>query len=274
MSSVPTADNQTSQASDGQTEDSQTCVAAKAMSVRFGSTDALRDLTFTINRATSVALVGANGSGKTTLLNVIAGLAQPTSGDITIKCTSKPAFVLQHQDSQRWLPVTAGEVLRMGRYGKRGLLGRIKSEDRDAIANAAKELEVADLLSQQFGDLSGGQRQRVLVAQALVQQPDVLLMDEPITGLDLPSQQKILDLIDGATEAKRTIIISTHHLDEARHCDQVLLLSTELVAYGPPDEVLSSDNLRRAFGDRVLGDHADHDHANDFLVLDEHGHQH
>ncbi len=244
------------------------------MSVSFGSKHALRGLSFSIDRATSVALVGANGSGKTTLLNVIAGLAQPTSGDITIECTSKPAFVLQHQDSKRWLPVTAGEVLRMGLYGKLGLLSRLKAEDREAIAKAAEELEVADLLGQQFSDLSGGQRQRVLVAQALVQQPDVLLMDEPITGLDLPSQQKILDLIDGAAEAKRTIIISTHHLDEARHCDQVMLLSTELVAYGPPDDVLSSDNLRRAFGDRVLGDHADHDHASDFLVLDDHGHQH
>ena len=240
----------------------------------FGRTTALRNLSFVVERATSVALVGANGSGKTTLLNIIAGLVEPTSGSIIVNCRTQPAFVLQHQENDRWLPVTVGEVLKMGLYGKRGLLGRLTSEDREVMHRSAEELEVVDLLTRQFGDLSGGQRQRVLVAQALVQQPDVLLMDEPITGLDLPSQQKILDLIDGASESKRTIIMSTHHLNEARHCDQVMLLSNNLVAYGPPEDVLSPDQLRAAFGSRVLGDHAGHGHPTDLLVLDDHGHSH
>ncbi len=256
------------------TDETTACITAEGLTVGFGKTLALHDLSFAVQRATSVALVGANGSGKTTLLNTIAGLVQPTSGSMTVNCHSQPAFVLQHHHNDRWLPLTVTEVLTMGRYRDRGLLGRLGVKDRAAIDEAAEELEVSNLMSRQFGDLSGGQRQRVLVAQALAQQPEVLLMDEPISGLDLPSQQKILDLIDGAAVSKRTIVVSTHHLNEARHCDQVMLLSNSLVAFGTPDKVLSASRLRQAFGSRVLGDHDDHDHATDLLILDEHGHHH
>ncbi len=110
------------------------------------------------------------------------------------------------------------------------------------------------------------------IAQALAQQPRLLLLDEPITGLDLVSQQVILDVIADATAAGTAVMLSTHHLDEARHCERVLLLATDLVAEGPPDEVLTTERLREAFGGRLLGDHADHDHDLDLLLLDDHGH--
>jgi len=102
--------------------------------------------------------------------------------------------------------------------------------------------------------------------------PPLLLLDEPITGLDLASQERILEVLEEETTRDVTVVLSTHHLDEARHCDRVLLLAGRLVADGSPDEVLRPDLLRRAFGERVLGDHASHDHAEGLLLLDEHGH--
>jgi len=102
----------------------------------------------------------------------------------------------------------------------------------------------------------------------------VLVLDEPITGLDLPSQQIIIDLIEQQTDAGTAVLITTHHLDEARHCDEVLLVSGHIVASGPPTEVLTADNLREAFGDRLLGDHRHHDHSQEMLLVDDHGHHH
>ena len=216
--------------------------------------------------------MGPNGSGKTTLLRSLVGSLRSTSGRVEVHGTI--AYVLQHRAGQTWMPLTVGEVITMGRYGERGLLGRLTTSDRQLIDDAAERLEVGDLLSSQFGELSGGQQQRTLLAQALVQQPTVLLLDEPITGLDLASQQRILDLIDEETEQGTTVVLTTHNLDEARHCDTVLLLAGSLIASGPPDEVLTTANLREAFGDRLLGDHHDHDHASALLVIDDHAHGH
>jgi ABC-type Mn2+/Zn2+ transport system ATPase subunit len=242
------------------------------VSVQFGSTSALSDLTVTIPRGRSIALVGANGSGKTTLLNVLAGLTVATKGAITPQPLPAAAFVLQHQQQTTWLPLTAREVIRMGRYRERGLWGRFRAEDRNIIDEVARRMEVVDLLDASFDTLSGGQQQRVLIAQALSQQASLLLLDEPITGLDLPSQQRILELIAEETTRGTTVLVSTHHLDEARHCDLVFLLANGLVAAGRPDDVLDPESLRKAFGERVLGDHAGHGHDADLLVLDHHGH--
>jgi ABC-type Mn2+/Zn2+ transport system ATPase subunit len=232
----------------------------------------LDDITFTIAPATSVAVVGPNGSGKTTLLNAIVGIVSPSQGTVLAGPVSSMAYVLQHRDRRSWLPLTAAEVLTMGCYARRGLVGRLRGHDRELIRRAARQLEVEGLLARQFGELSGGERQRVLLAQALVQEPSVLLLDEPITGLDLASQQRILDLIDDEVSSGTTVVITTHHLDEARHCDTVLLLAGYLIAAGPPHEVLQPANLRAAFGDRVLGDHRGHDHGGQLLVIDDHGH--
>lgn len=241
--------------------------------VAFGERVALDQVTFAVPAGGSVALIGPNGSGKTTLLNVVAGLLEPTRGSVEVD-RDRVAYVLQRHGHRSWMPLTVGEVLRMGRYRRRGLAGRLGGYDRSIIDRAAERMEVADLLGRQYGELSGGQRQRTLVAQALVQEPQVLLLDEPITGLDLASQQRILDLIAEETAAGVAVVISTHHLDEARHCDEVLLLAGRLVAAGPPDEVLVPDLLEVAYAGRMLGDHHGHAHPTDMLVLDEHGHGH
>jgi iron complex transport system ATP-binding protein len=249
-------------------------VTLKDVSVTFGPVVALDGVDLEIGQGTSVAVIGPNGSGKTTLLHLLAGLRRPDQGSVTIAEPDRVAYVLQSQGRGAWMPLTALEVLRMGRYRQRGLFRRLRSDDHVAVAEVAERLEITGLLGRQFGELSGGQRQRVRVAQALIQGPTVLLLDEPITGLDLASQQRILDLLDEEVARGTTVVISTHNLDEARHCSEVVLLATEVVAAGAPDDVLVADRLRVAYGGRFLGEHHHHDHAVDLLVLDDPGHHH
>lgn len=236
--------------------------------VHYGSVVALAPSSFDLDAGVSTALVGPNGSGKSTLLHLLAGLVRPTSGTLSIQRGTTVAFVAQHQHQHRWMPLSVADVLQMGRYGDRGLLGRLRSEDRRAIADAAERLDVAGLRRRPYGELSGGQRQRVLVAQALASRPDLLLLDEPITGLDLPSQERILEIIDDETARGTAVVFSTHHLGEAKRADRVMLLAGCLLALGPPGGVLRPDLLSEAFGNRLVREGAS------TVVVDEHGHAH
>jgi iron complex transport system ATP-binding protein len=252
--------------------DREIALSVAGLTVRYSATTALRDVSFDLPAGLAAAVVGPNGSGKTTLLRSLAGLVSPTSGEVRWRERPRIAFVLQHGADQQWLPLTAAEVIRMGRFAELGALRPLRRADRTAVSTAAERMEVADLLRAQFSDLSGGQRQRVLLAQALVQEPDVLLLDEPITGLDLASQQRILDVINEETDAGRTVVLSTHHLEEAKRCDMVVLVATELVAMGPAEEVLTAPNLRQAYGARVLS--VDSAADGQITLLDDHGHGH
>lgn len=242
--------------------------------VHHGSTTALDGLSTTIERGTSVALIGPNGSGKSTLLRLLAGLDEPSSGTVTVEATGV-AIVLQSTPIDRTLPMTVRDVVRMGRFAARGPFRRLGADDRAIVEEAMERLEVRDLAARAIQHLSGGQRQRALVAQGLAQRAEVLLLDEPVTGLDIASRQVILDVIDSERRAGHIVVMSTHDLDEARSCDRVLLLATECLADGAPDDVLTETNLRRAFGGRVvpLGDggvllddphhHHSHGHSHD-----------
>ena len=245
-------------------------VVVEELTVKFDEVTALDGVTHTFEPGTATAVMGINGSGKTTMLECMAGLQKPTSGRIR-GMSDNLAYVCQHLPSC-WMPITAGEVLAMGRYGKRGLLGRLRSEDRAAMRVAGEQLDVNQFSSRSFGDLSGGQQQRVRIAQVLAGEPEVIMLDEPVTGLDIPSQDRILGVIEEYSSRGAIVIITTHHLDEARHCDSVMLMANRLVASGTPDEMLTEERLREAFGDRLLGDHADHDHGQGMIVLDDHSH--
>jgi ABC-type Mn2+/Zn2+ transport system ATPase subunit len=234
--------------------------------VHYDSTIALAPSSFELAAGTSIALVGANGSGKTTLLSLLAGLVAPTDG--TVDVSGRVALVAQHRHHHQWMPLSVDEVLRMGRYAERGLLGRIRGLDRDLIDEAADRLEVTHLRRRAFGSLSGGQQQRVLVAQALASDPGVLLLDEPITGLDLPSQLRILDVVDECAADGRIVVFSTHHLAEARRAQRVMLLAGCVLADGTAADVLVPALLAEAFGGRLISD----DGAT--VVVDEHGHDH
>jgi iron complex transport system ATP-binding protein len=244
----------------------ESLVAATDVCVHYGPTVALAPTSFELGRGTSLALVGSNGSGKTTLLSLLAGLVEPDDGQIVVG--GSVAMVTQHRHHHRWMPVSVDEVLRMGRYQNRGLIGRLRGDDRAHIDAAAELLEVAHLRRRSFGDLSGGQQQRVSVAQAIASAPDLLLLDEPITGLDLPSQLRILEVVDQHAAAGGTVVFSTHHLAEARRADRVMLMAGCVLADGPPAEVLVPVLLAEAFGGRLIRDDGT------TIVVDDHGHDH
>lgn len=241
-----------------------TPIRLESVCVHFDDVVALAPTTLEVAAGTAVALVGANGSGKTTLLHLIAGLLAATDGNVTV--AGRVALVAQHQQHHPWMPLSVDEVLRMGRF--RHWVRPLGRADRRAIDRAADRLEVSHLRRRAYGDLSGGQRQRVLVAKAIAAEPDVLLLDEPVTGLDLPSQAVILDVIDEHAAAGGTVVFSTHHLGEARRADRVLLLAGCVLADGAPASVLVPDLLAEAFGGRMVT--AD----GTAIVIDEHGHDH
>ena len=245
-------------------------VKVENLTVRFDDFNALDDVTHRFEPGTSTAVMGVNGSGKTTMLESIAGLIHPTSGQID-GVPDRLAYVCQHLPAT-WMPLTPYEVLAMGRYRERGLTGRLKAADRAAMHAAGERLNINHLLNHSFGELSGGQQQRVRIAQVLASEPEMLLLDEPITGLDIPSQDRILSVIEDYSRQGAVVIITTHHLDEARHCDSVMLLANRLIGAGSPQEMLTEERLREAFGERLLGDHRDHKHDQGMLVLDDHGH--
>jgi iron complex transport system ATP-binding protein len=226
-------------------------ITAENLEVRYGNTVALSGINLAVPAGSSLAIIGPNGSGKSTLLGAIAGTIQPSAGSIHVT-GSTPAMVLQATDVDKSLPITVRDTVSLARYPALGLFRRFRSADRDAIDRALTRMAIEDLAPRQLHDLSGGQRQRVLVAQGLAQDADVLLLDEPVNGLDLVSRAVILDVIDEELASGRAVVMTTHSLDDARRCQQVLLLDTTPVAVGPPTVVLTDEHLRQAFGGQFI----------------------
>jgi manganese transport system ATP-binding protein len=235
-------------------------IQATEAEFRYGPHLALGAATFAIPSGAITALIGPNGSGKSTLLSGIAGLAAPVSGEIVVNGVDGPAkvaFVLQTTKVNESLPITVREVVTMGRYPNRSLLGRLTDTDRQAVDAAMERMDLSDLATRHLSELSGGQRQRVFVAQGLAQDHDILLLDEPLTGLDLPSAMAIDAVIHEEQSAGNTIVMSTHDLAEAQVADHVMLLANRVVASGRPSEVLTGTNLKEAYGPSLL--HVDGD---------------
>jgi ABC-type Mn2+/Zn2+ transport system ATPase subunit len=230
-------------------------VVAEGLVLAHGHRLALAPSTFTLPAGTSVALIGPNGSGKSTLLRAIAGLLPPRSGRLDVPARQTPAavaVVLQTTDVDRSLPVTVRETVTMARYASRGPVHRFDRADHAAVDRAMERLAIADLVGRQLHELSGGQRQRVLVAQGLAQGADLVLLDEPVTALDVVSRRLILEAVAAERDAGRTVVLSTHDLGDARQADVVMLLANRLIACGPPDAVLTDHNLVAAYGGRLL----------------------
>jgi ABC-type Mn2+/Zn2+ transport system ATPase subunit len=203
------------------------------------------------------AVVGPNGSGKSTLLHAISGLLSSTGtvsvfGRRPVESRRRVAYVLQTQHASEHLLVTAREVVAMARAADRGAFAPLRRADRAIVDEAMHRLEIAELGRRHLAEMSGGQRQRVFVAQGLAQRADILLLDEPVAGLDLVSSQNIRRVIAEERAAGRTIVVATHDLDEAARADHVVLLNGEVIAAGAPAAVLTPENLRIAYGGRVL----------------------
>lgn len=236
-------------------------VEAENLVLAYGTRLALAESSFTIPTGRVTAVIGPNGSGKSTVLNAIAGLIEPRSGSIRVaardEASHRIAYVLQTTKVNDSLPISVKEVVRMGRYSSVGIYGPFSADDRAAVEAAMERVGVAGLANRRLQNLSGGQRQRVFVAQGLAQDHDMLLLDEPLTGIDLPTAQAIDDVIHEERDRGRTVVMTTHDLSEARVADHVLLVSGRVVAHGPPAAVLTTRNLTEAYGTALI--HGGHD---------------
>ncbi|MFH9134088.1 zinc ABC transporter ATP-binding protein AztA [Streptomyces sp. NPDC017524] len=201
-----------------------------------------------IAELTTTALVGPNGSGKSTLLAVLAGVIKPTSGDLFRAGGRSPAFVPQRGAVGDTLPLTVRQTVEMGRWGERGPWRRLTARDRATVDAVLDRLGIGDLAPRQLGELSGGQRQRALIAQGLAQGSDLLLLDEPTTGLDPEARERIGALLTALVADGVTIVQATHDLEVARTADACLLLQDgRLARQGRPDHVLTAASPTRVW---------------------------
>lgn len=250
-----------------------TALRCRDLTVTYDGHTALRAIDLDLPDAAVTAIIGPNGSGKSTLLGTLAGVLSPTRGEVTVlggapaEHRRRIAYVLQSTVANGAVPLTVRETVRMGVYGRRGAFGRFRGDDHEAVEAAIERLRITDLVDRQLVELSGGQRQRAFVAQGLAQRADVLLLDEPITGLDVVTQEVIAEVVREEADAGRAVVLTTHDVGTAGTADHVVLLATSLVGAGRPAQVLTPELLAQAYGGHA------HLMLDGTLVIDE-GHQH
>ena len=218
----------------------------------------LEDVSLSVSPGEFLAIIGPNGAGKTTLLRVILGLVRPASGEVRVFGKvpwelngerRRIGYVPQILSVDLNFPVCASEVVLMGRYGRIGLLRRPSADDRAAVRQAMERVGIADLAHRPIARLSGGQRQRVFLARALANEPDLLLLDEPTTGVDVAATESLYELLRGLHEDGITILVVSHDVGVvASYVDGVACVNRRLVAHGRPDEVLGSEELAQMYG--------------------------
>lgn len=213
---------------------------------------------FGIPAAALTAVIGPNGAGKSTLLHALTGLVKPVTGELKVfgespdKVRGKVGYVLQATKVNEVMPVTVREAVAMGRYAVLGSFRWFGKRDQQLVDQAIERLDIGELSGAHLTELSGGQRQRVFVAQGLAQDAELLLLDEPATGLDLVSRDLIAAALDDELARGRTVVITTHDLADASGASHVLLMAQKVFAEGAPDEVLAPDVLSGAYGIGIL----------------------
>ena len=218
---------------------------------------ALRDASFTVPKGSITALVGVNGAGKSTIFKASMDFLEAASGEVRIlglpvrEAVRKNlvAYVPQAEEVDWSFPVLVEDVAMMGRYGHMGFLRRPSAKDRAAVDLALERVGMAAFRRRQIGELSGGQRKRVFLARALAQDAQVILLDEPFTGVDVDTEAAIVALLKALREEGRVMLVSTHNLGSVpEFCDRVALVKGTVLAYGPTADVFTHANLARAFG--------------------------
>jgi manganese/iron transport system ATP-binding protein len=218
----------------------------------------LQHINLNVASGSLVGLIGPNGSGKSTLFKTMTGLQTPWQGRVYIngkpgKPGPEVAYVPQTETVDWSFPVTAGQVVMMGRYPRLGFIRWPGKSDHEIVDRSLEMVGMAGFKERQIGQLSGGQRQRVFLARALAQEPSILLLDEPVSGVDATTQHQIFELLDRLCEDGVTTIVASHDLScVAQRFDHVLLLNRTVHGYGPPEEVLTQNLLNQTFKSHLL----------------------
>ncbi|RME99054.1 MAG: metal ABC transporter ATP-binding protein [Chloroflexi bacterium] len=223
------------------------------VSVQFNGTPALSNISFHLHPGEQVAIIGPNGAGKSTLFNVISGVLPPTRGQVNIYGSGPGrhiciAYVPQRSQVDWKFPVNVADVVMMGRVSKLGLFKWPKRQDWALVNEALELVGMAHLSQRQIGELSGGQQQRVFIARALAQEAELILMDEPLTGLDVKSQEDIFTIIGSLRERNVTILVATHDLNlAAERFDRLMLLNQRIIGFGHAADVFTPELLNQAY---------------------------
>ena len=234
-------------------------VSFQNVGVEYGPVLALEEVSFSVENGSLSGIIGPNGGGKSTLLKTVVGLVKPSRGQVLVdgrpshRMRRRIGFVPQLEQVDWHFPATVWDVVMMGLTPSRGLFRSHSRANREAAAEALGTVGLQDLRRRGIGELSGGQRRRVLLARAIASHPSLLLLDEPMNGLDPTAQHSFLDIIDQLREGGATVIMCTHNLTcvSARASD-VAVINGHLIAYGPPEEVLLESVLADAFGHQLV----------------------
>jgi ABC-type Mn2+/Zn2+ transport system ATPase subunit len=223
-------------------------VEVRDLHVRYDRVEALTGVSFDLPEGTALGIVGPNGSGKSTLLKTVAGLLLPSEGTVRVEGMAPRrltpgtiGYVPQIEDVDWKFPVSVRDVVTMGRYPRVGPFARFSPADHEAVAHAIDALGLRELADRHISELSGGQQQRTFVARAIAQQPKVLLLDEPTTGVDAATEEQLLELVRGLVAGGLPVLMTTHDLDRADEWfDRLIVVDRKILADGVPDEVLDS----------------------------------
>jgi len=238
-------------------EPDQPILDVKGLTVEYEGHTALEGITFHLHIGERVAVVGPNGAGKSTLFKVIAGVLTATSGSVNVfGSTSNKhvciAYIPQRSQVDWRFPVNVFDVVMMGRTAKMKPFSTPGKQHKAVVEHALETVGMQSLSNRQINQLSGGQQQRMFIARALAQEAELMLMDEPLSGLDDPAQEELLLLMEKLEREKVTIMAATHDLDQAaKHFNRIFLLNRHLIRFGSSSEVLTSANLKEAYGGRL-----------------------
>jgi ABC-type Mn2+/Zn2+ transport system ATPase subunit len=225
-------------------------VEAGELAASYGGPPAIAGVTFALRPGQRIGVLGPNGGGKSTLFRVLLGELESAAG--TLAVTTRCGSVPQTERSRLDYPVSALDVALMGTIARLPWWRRPRRAERRDALEALRRVGLSDLAGESFGELSGGQRQRVLVARALVQDARALLLDEPFTGLDAPSGERLMRLIDELAGEGRGLLIATHDAEQARDWDLVMCLNRRMIAFGPPAEVLTREVLEATYAGDIV----------------------
>jgi len=223
------------------------CLTFNDLTLGYEKHPAVHHLTGPLKRGSLTAVVGANGSGKSTLMKGIVGILKPMSGSIRVSPETRTAYLPQQSEIDRSFPARVIDLVSLGLWPRRGLLGRFSAEDRNTVRNALVAVGLGGFETRPIDTLSGGQMQRALFARVLVQDASLILLDEPFNAVDTRTVRDLVAMIERWHGEKRTVMVVLHDLDLAReHFPEALLLARRPVAWGDTRAVLSADNLHNA----------------------------
>jgi len=253
------------------------CLEVRDLAAGYDARPAIDRITFAIRPGQMLGVIGPNGAGKTTLFKAILGLIPRHSGEILLHDAdaltqrAMMGYLPQLDAIQRTFPVSVADVAMMGRYPRMGWARRPGPEDAAAVRTALERVDLLDHAHTQIGKLSGGQMQRVLLARVLAQDPHLLLLDEPVSGVDPTTQHAIFEVLEELRDAGKTVVVATHDLNcVVERFDLVMCLNRTLIAYGPPREVFRGEILEATYGSHLMivqvGDRR-------VVVADEHQHR-